>query len=582
MIPLFSLLQDYFRGNARVHLIPSNRLGRRFSVGLLGVLLILALFGVDAKRLGAAPPAMPPRLVVLVMFDQMRADYLTRWHNLFEPGGFRRLREQGAWFPNCHYPYSGTFTGPGHASLATGCAPDRHGIVANDWFDRAAGKTVYCVGSDRYTRVASADPAADNVKRSSSSPERLLAPTLGESLKQATAGKGRIVALSFKDRSAVLLAGPRADACYWFDPDIGEFVTSSYYRDRLHSWVDEFNRDRPADRWFSQEWKPLRPDIDYGSLSTLLPGERSFPHSLGENSKRPGKSYYQNLYVSPFGNELLLELAKRAITRENLGRKEAADLLCVSFSCNDPIGHAFGPDSPEVLDVTLRSDRMIKDLLEHLDAAVGKGKYLLALTADHGVCPLPEVSRKQGRQAIRIDPKTLSSQIEEFLTATFGQASDNSRWLEAPASEWIYLNQRGIRARGKDPAKIETALAGWLKQQPGILTAFTRSQLRGAAAPGDTIGERVRRSFHPDRSGDLALVMQPYSILWPTIPGTGTTHGTPHAYDTHVPLLIYGHGIPPGSFPATIQPLAIPAVVAARLGIPPPKAAGASVPQALR
>ncbi len=567
---------------------------RRFLLALWAILGSV-LLGIWRPSAGQTPAPAPerPRLVVLLVFDQMRADYLTRWQNVFGEGGLRRLQEQGAWFQNCHYPYAHTVTAAGHASLLTGCTPAVHGIVGNDWYDQKTGRSVYCVQSNRpYVRIPAAGSKGNGFgrKKGGISPENLLAPTLSDVLKEATGGKARVVALSLKDRSAVLPAGRRPDACYWFDSSQGVFVTSSYYRDRPHPWVEEFNRGRPADRWFGRSWERLRPQLDYELLSGPddVPGEgigfvegKTFPHPLKGGLTKPGRVYYEAVTDSPMGNELLLDLAKRAITAERLGQHETPDLLSVSFSSNDLIGHTWGPDSQEVLDVTLRTDRVVKELLNHLDAQVGKGRYLLALSADHGVCPLPEVSRARGREAGRIDPVQLTRKAGEFLSQRFGAPSGNGGWFEEVSYPWIYLNRQAVRAAGKEPAAVEDALADWFKKQPGILTAYTRTQLVKGVPAADKVGSLVRRSFHPDRSGDVTVIQKPYYLFASPL-ATGTNHGTPHTYDTHVPLLVYGPGVRAGVYQEAVAPQAIAAIFAHWLKIAAPARAEFGVPRSLK
>jgi hypothetical protein len=394
------------------------------------------------------------------------------------------------WFTNCHYPYSETLTAPGHASIATGCSPSEHGIIGNTWYDRTAGKQVYCAVAGRFERVPAvvqtgprSEAEQKNAVNASVSPERLLAPTLGDALKDATAGKGRVVALSLKDRSAALPAGQHPDACYWFDNRAGIFVTSTYYSFHVHPWVADFNRARPADRWFGKPWWRFRPDLEYSFYTGPddVPAEgkgfgqgRTFPHPMMGGKTEVGENYYQALTNSPYGNELLLELALRAIEAEHLGGGDVPDFLSVSFSSNDLIGHCWGPDSQEVLDVTLRSDRIVQRLLDRLDAAVGKGRYVVAVTADHGVCPLPEVARAQGKDAGRVPLDVLGSRAEAFLSKSFGQGGEG-RWLEAKETPWVYLNHSFLQRSSLDESRVEAALAGWLKQQPGILTAYTGS-----------------------------------------------------------------------------------------------------------
>jgi hypothetical protein len=546
------------------------------------------------------PPAAPapperPRLAVLLVFDQLRADYLERWQPLFGAGGFRRLSAEGAWFRNCNYPYAYTFTGPGHASVATGCSPDRHGIVGNDWFDRARHETVKCVESDRYPTVPPR-PDGKAVKGGKKrvagvSPEHLRVPGLADALKQATRGEGRVVSLSFKDRSAVLPGGRLADACYWFNSSTGGFETSAYYRDALHPWVAAFNRAAPAERWFGREWTRLRPELDYARYSgpDEEPGEgsgffqgRTFPHPLGGIPLVVGGDYYNALYTSPFGNDLLWELTRRGVEAEGLGSRPVPDLLCVSFSSNDAVGHCWGPDSQEVLDVTLRTDRLVADILSFLDLKVGKGRYVLALTSDHGVCPLPEVSRRQGRDAGRLTFAQMRKEAEAFLRDAFGgggSPATREQWVEGEAEMGLYLDQATLARHGLRPAEVETALAHWLAGHRGMQAAYMRTQLVGGVGVDDALGQRVRRSFDPERSPDVCWVPRPYYVLWPTL--TGTSHGTANRYDTHVPLLVYGPGIRPGERKTAVTPQAVAAILARALNVAAPAAAEAAVPDNL-
>jgi hypothetical protein len=311
---------------------------------------------------------------------------------------------------------------------------------------------------------------------------------------------------------------------------------------------------------------------------------RLFPHPLTGGLKEPGKKYYQALYTSPFGNELLLELVKRAIDAEALGTGGAPDLLCVSFSANDAVGHSWGPDSQEVLDVTLRADRILNELLAHLDNRVGPGRYVLAVTADHGVCPLPELSRARGKEALRLSPALLSRNAADFLDETYGEGDGKGRWLEtledARACPWLYLNQRLLQARGLRPADVEDALAGWLRKQPSLQSVYTRTRLLQGLPADDAVGQAVLRSYHPDRCGDVVFVMKPYHVYWHWL--TGTTHGTPHSYDKHVPLLVYGPGICAGVRQEAVTPQATTAILAHLLGIKPPSGAEAPVPEGLK
>jgi predicted AlkP superfamily pyrophosphatase or phosphodiesterase len=559
-------------------------------LGLLSLTILLPLLP-EPTNVAAAEDAPKAKLAVLVVFDQLRGDYLTRWDEQLTEGGFHRLETDGAWFQNCNYPYANTVTGAGHSSLSTGCSPERHGIVHNDWFDREAGEFVYCATSPRYQQVPPAKKSADPEDKKSAgsgSPERLLAPTLGDALKAATDGKAKVVALSLKDRASCLPGGQKPDACYWFDTSTGNMVTSTYYRDAVHLWVADFNKERLVDKWYGKDWTRFRSDLDYDKLSgpddVAAEGKgfgqgRTFPHPMDGGKKEIGKDYYEALYNSPFGNELLLELAKKAIDAEELGKHDVPDLLTLSFSCNDPVGHMWGPDSHEVLDVTLRSDRIVKELLDYLDAKVGKGKYVLILSADHGVCPLPEVTKAQGKDAGRIVPAEFLKAANAFLQEKYGETDEKTRCLHGIMDGMFYLSRAWLKSKKLDQSEVEKVLAAWLVKQPGVQTAYTRTQLLGDIPADDEIGQRVKKSFYEKRSGDVLVVPKPYYV-WLKYT-TGTTHGTPHPYDTHVPLLAMGPGIKPGVRKDPVTPQAGTMILSRALGIKPPKAAEAKLPEKL-
>jgi len=554
-----------------------------------GILAWMAFPEASAQPSGDAPAK--PKLVVLVVFDQMRADYLTKWEKLYDKDGFGRLQRDGAWYQNCHYPYAFTLTAPGHASLVTGCPPNKHGIIANDWYDRAARAEVSAVKTDRYRTVPQALDAKE--KDDGPAPVRLKQPTVGDGLQKM--GKGKVVSLSIKDRAAIMMAALRATAVYWFNMVRGLFVTSTFYRDTPHSWVDEFNKQRPADKYFGKDWTKLRGDVDYamhsGPDDVASEGigykqGRTFPHPMTGGLNKPGKNYYEAFTYSLYGNEVLLELAKRAIDGEKLGQGEGCDLLCLSFSSNDYVGHCWGPDSQEVLDITLRSDLIIKQLLGYLDAKIGRDRYLLVLTADHGVCPLPEVAKARGQDAGRVAPSLFTTQASALLQKTFAEQLKPLPWIEKSSAGWIYLNQATLKEIGVPTAKAEQALVDWLARQPGIQSAYGRSRLDQGPFGNDAIGEAVRLSYHPDCSGDVAVVLKPYyQVSGPITDARNdayrTTHGTPHPYDTHVAFIVFGPGIRPGIRQERLTPLATAAILARALAIPAPAGADYPVPEGL-
>ncbi len=562
--------------------------------------LLLALVAFTAftplPAADSAPPAAPApapkvKLAVLVMFDQMRGDFPERWKPLYGPSGFVRIQTEGATFTHCYYPYGVTITGPGHASVMTGTCPDRHGIVMNSWYER--GRNIYCASDDRYSLVPGPgmDPKSGRGAKSppAGTPERLLSETVGDVLRQQYGEKAKIFGMSLKDRSAIFPSGKNADGAFWFN---GQFVTSTYYTDRVDrvvpEWVTAFNRSNKADAWFGKDWTRFRADLDYERYSgpddvaaegTGTKQGRTFPHSMTGGLKAPGKDYYTALANSPFANDLLLQFAKECITAEKLGEDDIPDLLTVSFSSNDIVGHTWGPDSQEVLDVTLRSDALIANLLEYLDMKVGKGQYVLAITADHGVCPMPEV-HKDG--AKRVDLTPIRAAAEKHLQATFGKggAKKGTSWIEFFSAPWFYLNPRLIAESGKDRAEVARSLADFLAKHPDLHRVFTREDLSKPVREGDEIAKLVKRGFYPDRCGDVYLVLNPYCL--PSRPGaTGTTHGSPHPYDRHVPLMVFGPGVKTGTHTEPVTPQASAAIFANFLGIRPPAHADFPVPATL-
>ncbi len=559
----------------------------------------------------AIEPGKPRvKLAVLVVFDQMRGDYLEKWRSLFGQEGFARLQSEGAWFTHCYYPYGTTTTGPGHASMLTGTCGDRHGIINNNWFE--GGAVVYCAGSTRYELVPPLpvipDPKASrDVKpkpKEIGNPDRLLAETVADVLRTSHPTT-KVFGLSLKDRSAILPTGKHPNGAYWFD---GRFVTSTYYDAGVHPWVKSFNdltatgQLEGANKWFGKDWIPSRTDINYFDwLDPVVTKMKGIPATGSQElafrrggKARPGKEYYDALANSPYGNDMLLELAKTCVTAEQLGKHDVPDLLVVSFSSNDLIGHSWGPDSPEVLDVTIRSDAVMAELLAFLDAQVGKGQYLLAVTADHGVCPVVKVSQERGiRDAERVSLKAMQEAIETHLTAQFGGSIDTKDskkklvWIEAFGETnavtfpWIYFNQKMLTQFGKSREEVARETAKFLASRSAVAQAFTRADFASGFLETDAIKHRVLRSFNAERAGDVYVLLKPYCIPAEGFKDTGTTHGTPYNYDTHVPLLVYGPGIVGGVRTEPITPQATAAIFSKWLCLPLPNKAEFPIPATL-
>jgi len=518
----------------------------------------------EPDALGAA------RLVVVVSFDQMRGDYLERWAHLFGPDGFEKMKREGAWYSDAHLPYANTITGPGHASLATGVSPAVHGIIGNDWYDRGAKQTVYSVDSPQHYRVPGGKPGAGSF-----SPHRLLVNTIGDTLRAERPKNSKVFSLSLKDRSASLMGGKNPNGAYCFDSGSGQFYTSSYYGERVHPWVEEFNKRHVPDKWFHETWEHLLdptiynesvgPDDQVGEN----PGkEKVFPHIL-ERGTKPGSAYYQTLENTPYGNDLLWEFAKTCIAAEKLGQGNGSHMLFISYSSNDKIGHAWGPNSHEVMDVTLRSDLLIAEMIRHLDEHVGAGKYTLFISADHGVCPMPEVSVKTHPTAERFNPIAEIDDIGVAINENFDVKGSPSAWYDELGYPEIYLNRAYIKSKNKSYAEVESFCAQWAGNRNRMLTAFTRTMMEGPPLQ-EPMARRVQLSFHPARSGDVFLVVKPYCLPVGRL-STGSSHGSPHPYDTHIPVLMYGAGIPAlPEHDAPISSLILAPTVYHVLGLEPP------------
>ena len=382
-------------------------------------ILILCLLGASL-RAAPAPAPKKPKLLLAVVFDQFRYDYLTRFAGSYT-SGFARMLGNGASFTDAHFIHYPTVTAVGHSTFLSGATPSLSGIIGNEWFDRESGKSVTSV-SDPATQLLGAAEG-----RTGSSPRRLLVSTVGDELKMS--GKGtKVIGISIKDRAAILPSGHMSDGAYWFDGTSGGWVSSTYYFSELPAWVQELNKGRPADKYLGAEWRPVDGKADSTPFKKM--------------SATPDAAFYSSVDATPYGNELIESLAERAIAAEKLGQHPGTDLLAVSFSSNDYVGHAVGPDAPQVRDMCLRSDRLLGKLLAFIDSQLGAGNFLLVLTADHGVAPVPEVNQARKMPGGRLTPRPLADAIERALTSKYGAG----KWL-VNSGEMPYLNRELIREK---------------------------------------------------------------------------------------------------------------------------------------
>jgi predicted AlkP superfamily pyrophosphatase or phosphodiesterase len=508
---------------------------------ILGLAVVLPVL-VTAAPAAAVPGIEPPRLVLLIVVDQMRYDYLPRFGDAFT-GGLHELMEQGAVFTNANLDHYPSVTAVGHATTLTGAPPSVSGIVGNDWYDRSERKNVTSVEDDATTLLGAGEPA-----RPGSSPHRLMVSTVGDELKMTGRG-ARVIGLSLKDRAAILPAGRMADVALWWDTKTGAFVTSTWYGRALPAWVAEFNGRRPADAWLGKEWRALSAAGAPGDLFVRLPDS-------------PGPGYYGRVYASAFGNDLLEQLAEAALAGAHLGEDDATDVLTVSFSCNDAVGHARGPNSPEVRDITVRTDLAIGHLLKAVDERVGLARTLVVLTSDHGVAPVPEQMHEWKMPAGRLSREDLVRAATQALEAAYGPGP----WIEGRAGSDLYLDGARIAKQGLDPAAVERTAAAGVETLPSVWRTYTRSQLLEGRVPPDPWSQRVLKSFHRVRSGDVDALLEPY---W--MSGTeGTTHGTPWSYDTHIPLVLMGPAVRAGRYDRTVVLNDLAPTLATLLGVETP------------
>jgi hypothetical protein len=508
------------------------------------IIAALALAALGRTTIGESPalaaPEEAPRLVLLVAVDQMRYDYLPRFASAFT-GGFRRLMREGAVFTNAHLDHYPSVTAVGHAAMLTGAPPAISGIVGNDWYERALNRNVTSVEDPGTTLLGGREAAG-------CSPHRLRVSTVGDELKMAHPGS-RVIGISHKDRSAILMAGRMADLALWWDTQTGAFVSSTWYVPELPEWAAAFNAGRPADAWLGREWRVL------GEGGTLL----------GKMPDMPGPAYYGALYNSAFGNELLASLAEAALEGENLGRRGATDVLALSFSCNDAVGHDKGPHSAEVRDITVRTDLALDRLLTTIDRRIGLARTVVIVTADHGVAPVPEQMaawKMPGGRQPRAD-------LERAATDALEKALGPGAWVEGRAGSALYLNRTLMAARGLDPAVVERRLASGVEAVEPVWRAYTRTQLLEGRVPPDPWSRRVILSFDRERSGDIEVLLEPY---WMSA-SSGTTHGAAYSYDTHIPLMVMGPGIRPGRYDRAVVLNDLAPTLATLLGIETPSGA---------
>jgi len=513
--------------------------------GIAGLLICLMLCPFPAVRAFASAYNGHPKLVVIVVIDQFRGDYLERYRDQFGEGGFRLFLDRGADFTNCNYDYANTRTAPGHATLLTGAYSNGHGIAANEWWDPQKKRMVTSVEDDATHLVG----ATGDVK--GSSPHNLLASTLGDELKLATAGKSRVFGVALKDRAAVLPAGHAGDGAYWIDQKSGAWVTSTYYRNELPKWANDFNSSNRTSKYWDREWRD-------GDGKTL----RSTVHQKRKDGSDAG--FYEVVGSTPFANDYEFEFAKELVLYEQLGIGPATDLLTISLSANDILGHQVGPDSPEMHEMALAMDRQLAEFFNFLGHQVGLANVWIALSADHGIAPLPIVASQLRIPAAGLNAGELAAQINKVLGAKFasGKPTDFVKSFDYPVA---WLNDDAFSSLKIKEEEAERSVGEAMKQV-GLRGYFARWQLGQGLVPNTELGQKYLHSFSIAGGWYVMGVPAPFTVGTTT----GTDHASPYTYDTHVPLAFYGLPFQVGTFRTHAEPVDLVVTLASLLGVNAP------------
>ena len=501
----------------------------------------------------------PPKLIVGIVVDQMRFDYVNRYWDEFSDGGFKRLIGQGYQFTNTHYNYIPTYTGPGHASIYTGTTPSSHGVIANSWFDKNSQSYQYCVG-DQSMNTLGADNASGEM-----SPSQMLNTTFGDELRLFTMNRSKVIGVALKDRSAILPAGHMGNFAFWFDSESGNFVSSSYYGNRLPKWLRQLNKKNLCEAYLSQDWNLLLNSkiydeslVDNSVYEEPFIGEKTpkFPHKLSDLLVENGKGLIKS---TPFGNSLTKDIAIAAIEGEDLGSDQYTDLLAVSFSSPDYVGHQFGVDSKETQDTYLRLDRDLSSFLSYLEQNFGIENVLVFLTSDHGAVRTPSYLNDVKVPSGYFDAEEPINQLKVFLRNIYGPGD----WVKSYGNAQIYLNKDLIFEKYMSLQEVQQQTADFMMRFEGVQNAVCgRTLERSEFQNGDLAS--LQKGYSVKRSGDVLLVLNP---AWIEYSRTGTTHGSGYTYDQHVPLIWFGWKVESGRSDEKVDVTDIASTLSNLLGI---------------
>ncbi|MCA0239812.1 MAG: alkaline phosphatase family protein [Proteobacteria bacterium] len=538
---------------------------RSFTALALAALLAACAAPAGGPATTAGAPARPKLLVFLVV-DGLPMRQVTAYREQLQPDGFARFLDRGTWFADAHYGYAFTVTAAGHATMLSGAYPHASGIIGNEWRDLASGETVYCTGDTRYTYIGHKTGKLDGT-----SPANLKVETVGDVLR-GVSPQSKVIGISGKDRGAILPAGHRGTA-YMYMSATGSFASSTYYMPAHPAWVDAFNAAKPVDRYFKADWQPALAEAAYAqSLGDNQPwfGTRpgKLPMTMGAALEQPSPAFYASLLRSPFVDEMSLAFARAAIAGERLGQDDAPDILSVSLSGHDYVNHYWSAESRLSHDHFLHLDRLLQAFFRDLDASVGKNNYIAVLTADHGFMPAPEVSRMRGLDAGRLSGSELLGRINAGLEQRFGVAK-LGRFFSASA---LVLDRELLAQKNLDPAAVAEAARAVLAAEPAIAAAYTRAELASGSRAGAPFFDAMRKSWNRERSGDVQYAPKPNWMF--TSSSSNTTHGSPHPYDTHVPILMYGPAwLKPARVDRRVETADLAPTLARLLGVAAPAAA---------
>lgn len=502
-----------------------------------------------------------PKLVVGLVIDQMRWDYLYRFYNRYGKGGFKRLLNEGFSAENTFIPYTPTYTGCGHASIYTGSVPAINGIIGNNWYDPQLGRDVYCAEDKEVKTIGS------NTKAGEMSPKNLLVTSITDELRLATNFRSKVIGISQKDRGSILPAGHSANAAYWYDGQSGNWVSSSYYMQTLPSWLVAYNQKKIANTFYAKNWNTLYPIATYTESTSdnkpyegLFKGETSssFPHNLTNYIDKN----YDIIRSTPYGNTITFDLSKLAIQEEKLGQTGNTDFLAISCSSTDYVGHQFGPNSIEIEDTYLRLDQDIADFLTYLDKTLGKNNYLIFLSADHAVAHVPGFMKENKLPGGLVSNSKLRKGIDSLMQSKFNL----NKSVITVMNNQVYFDHSVIEAQNADFNKIKETTIELLRKQNGIADAINLQAIQQASIP-DEIKKRIINGYNANRSGDVYFLLK---ANWFDGGDTGSTHGAWYPYDSHIPLIFMGWNVEPGKTNRTYYMTDIAATLAAMLHIQMP------------